>query len=188
MPTRTDLGLDAISEAALPPDLNRWARIWAGERSPDNPVPRRAAITLQKLGNLAKSVLIFERQGEKAYKIRLAGSEVEVWLEHSLTGTDPLTMVPEQQRNRVSVAYSNVLEQPCGFYIVEAVMLSRGKQAKVSALKLPLLDNKGKLRLFLTAYNFSEATFQETNTETSPATHQQVFRFGYIDIGFGLPE
>ncbi|NVJ96904.1 MAG: PAS domain-containing protein [Alphaproteobacteria bacterium] len=188
VPDRADLTLTSLAEAKLPPELVLWAAIWSGLRESPGAIPTRSSVSMKALGSTARNIVIFEQMDTGDYKIRLAGTEVEAWMEHKLTGSDPLALVPPAQRKRVGAVYDNVLGKPCGFYIAEAIMLSRGKQAYVTALKLPLTNAEGKVTQFLTSYHFSEATFLDVPDHEAPAEHRKIDRIGFIDIGFGLPE
>lgn len=188
VPARADLPFQSLHQADLPKELIHWADIWQKLPRHNSPIPQKSELSIPRLGRLAASIAIFERHDKDKYTIRLAGTEVEAWLNHSLTGIDPLLLVPQRQRPQVAAVYNTVTGQPCGFFIVEALMVGRDKQAQVSTLKLPLLGDNGAVRFFLSSYHFSEAEFVSSIQDEAPAEHREIHRFGYIDIGFGLPK
>lgn len=186
-PSRIDLSLEQVANAPLPTLLRDWTDTWQNLLTEGADIPAKADLKMSRLSGLLPHVVIFEKSAPGTYVVRLAGTEVETWLGVKLTGIDPLALVPEYQRNRVGAVYDNVTNQPCGFYISEALMFSRGKQAQATTLKLPLLDSEGKPRFFVAIYHFAEGEYLEVDGIPSAAEHRRIERLGYIDIGFGLP-
>lgn len=187
VPPRIDLKMDAIAESALADNLKAWPVLWRDLLKKGKAIPAKSDLSMPRLANILPNIVIFERLETGDYTLRLAGTEVEAWLDLKMTGIDPLSLVPEIQRPRVKAVYDNVIDQPCGFYISEVLILSRGKKASVTTLKLPLTDDEGKIRYFLAVYQFSGGEYVDQGPNLTAASHQRVDHIGYIDIGFGVP-
>lgn len=187
VPPRVDLGMNEIDESTLADKLKLWPMLWRDLLEQGKSIPAKSDLSMPKLAAILPNVIIFERLDDGNYTLRLVGTDVEAWMDRKITGSDPLSLVPEMQRSRVKAVYDNVINHPCGFYISEVLMLSRGKKARVTTLKLPLTDNQGVIRYFLAVYQFSDSTFVDTDTNLAVAEHHRVDHIGYIDIGFGVP-
>jgi len=188
VPPRVDLKMKDVAGSALAEKLKLWPVLWRDLLDEGQAIPAKSDLRLPKLASILPNIIIFERLEDGDYTLRLAGTEVEDWLGRKLKDTNPLSLVPEIQRPRVRAVYDNVIDQPCGFYISEVLMLSRGKKAQVTTLKLPLTDDEGTIRYFLAVYQFSDGEYVEGQPPKTVAEHQRVDHIGYIDIGFGVPK
>ncbi len=187
VPPRVDLKMGEIDESTLADKLKLWPMLWRDLLAEGKSIPAKSDLSMPKLASILPNLIIFERLDSGDYTLRLVGTDVETWLDRKMTGVDPLSLVPEIQRPRVKAVYDNVIDQPCGFYITEVLMLSRGKKARVTTLKLPLTDDLGTIRYFLAVYQFSDSEYVDTDTHIAAAEHHRVDHIGYIDIGFGVP-
>ncbi|WP_286829029.1 MULTISPECIES: PAS domain-containing protein [Kordiimonas] len=187
VPPRVDLKLDEIDESTLTDKLKLWPVLWRDLLKDGKVIPAKSDLSMPKLAAILPNLIIFERLESGDYTLRLVGTDVEAWLDRKLTGLDPLSLVPEPQRRRVKSVYDHVINQPCGFYISEVLMLSQGKKARTTTLKLPLTDKEGTIRYFLAVYQFSDSEYVDTEPHLAAAEHHRVDHIGYIDIGFGVP-
>lgn len=178
----------------LPPTLAApLGRLWAYWRNlgkeVGKPVPAKADIRIGGLGATLPNIVISERIDDDKVVIRLAGSAMEDMTGRPLAGLNLLDLTPSSQRERIARVYNNLFTAPCGFHIAESLRTDGGKRFVLAALVLPLLSPEGDARFTIGQYAITRNGFEDTDIKPNAVIeHRQIDAFGYIDIGFGLPD
>ncbi len=185
---RHHLSINDRGELDLPSAIQPMWQYWQTLRENDQSIiPAKAAISIQGLKGILPGIVISERIDEKTITIRLAGSRVEDSVGQSLAGVNLIDLSPANQHEGIQAIYASVFAKPSGFHITEELRLRGGRKAHLYALVLPLWDEDGNARFTIGHYVFTGAGYDDGQSRAA-IEHRQIDVFGYIDLGFGLPD
>ena len=186
--SRTDSDIKTFDIAPLPKSLGVLWRYWGElDRSHPGVLPKKTDMHMAGLHGALPHIVISERTGDFELQIRLSGTAVENRFGLPITGKNLLDLTPPAQRDLINSVYSNISTHRCGFYIREILGFNKGKSTAVQALILPLADAGGKPHFFIGSYHFGESHFDDKHAPPPIVEHWHIERFGYIDLGYGLP-
>ncbi|WP_262692874.1 PAS domain-containing protein [Kordiimonas aestuarii] len=152
-------------------------------------IPLKSEISISGLGSTLPNIVLSERLDDDNVIIRLAGTAVENITGQPLAGLNLLDLTPPTQRDRIRRVYANLFTVPCGFHISESIRVKDGKKYTLGALVLPLAAADGAARFTIGQYALSRNGFEDDEFKAiSVIEHRQIDRFGYVDVGAGLPE
>lgn len=185
---RNNLTMNDQGKVDLPSAVQPMWRYWQGLRAGDTArIPPKSAIRMQGLRDILPNIVISERIDAHTITIRLAGSGVEDSVGQRLTGVNLIDLSPPNQHDGIRAIYTAVFSKPCGFHITEELRLKGGRKAHLHALVLPLGDEADSTRFTIGHYVFNGAGY-DNDQRQAVIEHRQIDLFGYIDLGFGLPE
>ncbi|WP_155860059.1 PAS domain-containing protein [Kordiimonas gwangyangensis] len=187
---RSNVIMGEVPPAAIVPPLDRLWSYWLRLKTQGNaPIPAKSEIRISGLGAILPHIVISERLGEDEVMIRLAGTAMEETIGRPLTGMNLLNLTPPSQRKEIANVYTNLLKQPCGFFISESLRADGGKKYMLAALVLPLAAKDGEARFTIGQYAVRNHGFEADKIKSGAVIeHRQIDSFGFIDVGFGWPE
>ncbi|MCJ9430579.1 PAS domain-containing protein [Kordiimonas marina] len=166
-----------------------WGAWEAQFQAASGQVPPKASLRMQALKTVLPCLIISELIDADTVHIRLAGSRVDEMFGGGLTGANTVSLSPPAQQEAIARVYRNIAATPAGFYISESLLMRDGKVNRNDALILPLADNKdGSIRYFVGAYHLGRDSFAHAASSEAAIIHRNIDAFGYLDLGFGLPD
>jgi len=147
-------------------------------------VPYRQSFDPMMVVRILPVITLLQRVGDKEWRFRLAGTEVDRRWGRPLTGIDPLEIVAPEVAPNIRREFGEVVRQPCGSWSVRRVTIGSGRWADIETLRLPLRAKDGSVSLIIgTSGELCDRhAYQGDLHRSITAVEQQWF----FDIGAGV--
>jgi hypothetical protein len=147
-------------------------------------VPYRHSFDPMTVVRILPVITLLQLVGDKEWRFRLVGTEVDRRWRRPLTGVDPLEIVAPEVALTISREFGEVVRQPCGSWSVRRVTIGSRRWADIETLRLPLRAKDGSVSLIIgTSGELCDRHAHQDDLHRSITTVEQQW---FFDIGAGV--
>lgn len=133
----------------LSPTNVQFFEYWKTLNSESSSPPKKAAIDPSKIKAILPHLVIYERKEAAVFHIRLMGTAAVERIGYDLTGRNLLEFFHYAAKDEAQRDLNRIVQQPCGQFLLVKDRFASGREALVEIVRLPLSDEKGKVRYII---------------------------------------
>lgn len=134
-------------------------RLWSYWRSLQTAagtlVPPRSAFKPSKLIDILPTLALSEYIDDYTQLIRVIGGGHDSFWPKEAIGSNLFDYVDSETAEIRRRLYHEVMTRPCGCFLDEVAITSRGRRMRYKGLFLPLLNSAGEPKIFIGSYDFT---------------------------------
>ena len=179
----------SLNSLKINDEATALAELWlALPRKGNATLPAKTDFNPMQLRRFLRAAILYERTRDGDIVARVAGTRVEQFIGHFITGTNVLSQVPPEHARAYQLYFEKLSRQPCAGIIERPIHSSGGGSYLVKTVHLPLTDKFGEPTFFIAVAAASNLPkhFTDYRSAAVRATHNM--DISYVDIGMGIPD
>jgi hypothetical protein len=169
-------------------EAERLVELWrAMPRDIDTLCPDKAHFSPMDMRQHLCSVMLYEKHSNDKIIVRVAGTRMETYLGHDLTGKNIFDVFPPEHMRAYDTYFKELVRNPCAGMVERPIRGSGGHAQLIKSLHLPMTDKTGEIRYLIGVVKSFALPKHFTDYRSAAMTASRNITIRYYDIGGGTP-